>query len=160
MRTLNIYAYLLHVGGDLGGGGGGGGGGRNIDEGGRKCFLGNLDFRTDERYIRRKFSKFGEISDVFLPRDYYTNKPRGFGFVTFEDPKDADYAVEEMDGREFDGRKITVNLAKPREERGGGRRRDDRYRGGRDRYRGDRDRDDDRDRDRSRDRSRDRGDRY
>jgi len=92
-----------------------------------KCFLGNLDFRTDEQYIRRKFSKYGPITDVFLPKDFYSGKPRGFGFVTFENPKDAEYCVDDMDGRDFDGRRVTVNLAKPREDRprggGGGKRR-------------------------------------
>ena len=57
--------------------------------------------------------------DVYIPSDPATRKSRGFAFVTFEDPRDAEDAVKEMDGRELDGREVTVNIARPRPPQGG-----------------------------------------
>ena len=61
------------------------------------------DYKTRIDEIRRVFSKLGEIKDVYLPRDYYTHKPRGFGFVEFTNEKDAKRALEEMHGSELNG---------------------------------------------------------
>jgi len=106
--------------------GGRDGGGR--DDGGEreaaKVFIGNLSFDTRENDLRDDFEKFGEIKDVYLPSDRMTGRPRGFGFVTFTDGRDADDAVRDMDGRDIDGRRVTVNIAKARaplgSDRGGG----------------------------------------
>ncbi|CDU18735.1 hypothetical protein YYC_05309 [Plasmodium yoelii 17X] len=88
-----------------------------------------LKFNTSPSMVRDKFKKFGAIKDVYLPIDYYTKEPRGFGFVEFYDPKDAEEALKEMNGTELDGNRIEVFVAQkgrsdPRimryKERGGG----------------------------------------
>merc|ERR1711871_1754495 len=85
------------------------------------------------------FSKFGEIGDVYIPRDRYTGDNRGFGFVRFLVEADAEEAIREMDGKDVDGNTINASLAKEKRPdfrggRGGGRggydRRDDRRGGG------------------------------
>lgn len=72
----------------------------------------NLKYETSPEKLRSAFSKFGEIRDVYLPLDYYTKKPRGFGFVEFFSHSDADEAMREMFGYELDGNKIEVFVAK------------------------------------------------
>ncbi|GIX63082.1 Ser/Arg-rich splicing factor, putative [Babesia caballi] len=72
----------------------------------------NLKYETSPEQLRSAFSKFGEIRDVYLPLDYYTRKPRGFGFVEFYSHSDADEAMREMFGYELDGNKIEVFVAK------------------------------------------------
>ncbi|KAJ0510935.1 putative RNA recognition motif domain, nucleotide-binding alpha-beta plait domain superfamily [Helianthus annuus] len=81
--------------------------------------------------LRRPFGEFGPLKDIYLPRDYYSGEPRGFGFVQFVDPADAAEAKYQMDGQVFQGRELTVvfaeeNRKKPadmrsRERRGGSR---------------------------------------
>ncbi|CAA0841595.1 Serine/arginine-rich SC35-like splicing factor SCL33 [Striga hermonthica] len=80
--------------------------------------------------LKRPFSQFGPVKDIYLPRDYYTNEPRGFGFVQYVDPADVADAKYHMDGQIFQGRELTVvfaeeNRKKPTEmrarERGSGR---------------------------------------
>ncbi|GER50756.1 SC35-like splicing factor 33 [Striga asiatica] len=80
--------------------------------------------------LKRPFSQFGPVKDIYLPRDYYTNEPRGFGFVQYVEPADAADAKYHMDGQIFQGREVTVvfaeeNRKKPTEmrarERGRGR---------------------------------------
>jgi len=71
---------------------------RGDDGEGRKVFVGGLPFSADDRLIREDFGKFGEIEDVYLPSDRESGKPRGFGFVTFKDPRDARDASDEMHG--------------------------------------------------------------
>jgi len=110
---------------------------RNDNDGdGRKIFIGGLPFEADDDMIRRDFGKFGDIEDIYLPKEPGSGKLRGFGFVTYRDERDANDASDEMTGREYHGRAITVNIAKPRTSdggRGGG----DRYGGGGYRDRGD-----------------------
>eukprot|EP00573_Skeletonema_grethae_P000691 CAMPEP_0201686992 /NCGR_PEP_ID=MMETSP0578-20130828/1228_1 /ASSEMBLY_ACC=CAM_ASM_000663 /TAXON_ID=267565 /ORGANISM="Skeletonema grethea, Strain CCMP 1804" /LENGTH=254 /DNA_ID=CAMNT_0048171105 /DNA_START=49 /DNA_END=809 /DNA_ORIENTATION=+ len=94
---------------------------------GVKLYVGNLDYSTDEPKLRQTFGEFGEIKEVFLPMDRVTARPRGFGFVTFEDRGAAEAAISKMDQSQLDGRTIRVNESKPRGEgpadfaRGGGR---------------------------------------
>ncbi|CAN6440332.1 unnamed protein product [Victoria cruziana] len=85
--------------------------------------------------LRRPFGQFGPLKDIYLPRDYYTGEPRGFGFVQYVEPADAAEAKYQMDGQIFHGRELTVvfaeeNRKKPAEmrarERTRGRGRDDR----------------------------------
>eukprot|EP00038_Savillea_parva_P030084 m.75382 g.75382 ORF g.75382 m.75382 type:complete len:198 (+) comp8990_c1_seq4:726-1319(+) len=86
----------------------------------------SLALKTTEDELRYKFETFGKLMDVFIPKDRNTGDPRGFGFVTFHDRRDAEDAEEAMNEKEFGGRTIRVNFAKkrpPPEERG---RRDDR----------------------------------
>uniref|UniRef100_A0A8C9GRT9 RRM domain-containing protein n=1 Tax=Piliocolobus tephrosceles TaxID=591936 RepID=A0A8C9GRT9_9PRIM len=61
--------------------------------------------------VREKFKKYGAIKDVYLPIDYYTKEPKGFGFVEFYNPSDAEQALKEMNGLELDGNKIDVFVA-------------------------------------------------
>ncbi|KAF4656221.1 splicing factor [Perkinsus olseni] len=99
--------------------------------------------------LREAFEKYGEIRDVYIPLDYYSRRPRGFGFVEFSDPRDADEAKAAMDGKRIGGNAIEVEIAKERRKSpktmrrmdddyrgrkggygGGGGYRDDYYRGG------------------------------
>jgi len=68
------------------------------DSEGRKVFVGGIPFGVDMHNIREDFGRFGEIEDVYLPTDKMTGKLRGFGFVTFKDPRDAEQASSEMHG--------------------------------------------------------------
>jgi len=88
------------------------------------------------------YKRFGEIGDIYLPRDFGSNEPRGFAFVRFMDKRDAEDAMEGMDGKQIDGREIRIQLAKrkrpedPRSHYSGRYRDNDRDRGDRDgRYR-------------------------
>ena len=72
---------------------------RSGDDGdGRKIFVGGLPFTVDEHAIREDFGKFGEIQDVYLPRDKELDRPRGFGFVTYKDARDAEDAAKDLNG--------------------------------------------------------------
>ena len=90
-----------------------------------KLFVGNLSFNTTENDLNDAFAAFGTVTEANLMMDRTTNRPRGFGFVTMSSPEEAQKAIEGLNGKEMDGRALTVNVAKPREERtggGGGRR--------------------------------------
>ena len=90
-----------------------------------KLFVGNLSFNTTENDLQDAFAAFGTVTEANLMMDRMTNRPRGFGFVTMSTPEEAQKAIEAMNGKDMDGRALTVNVAKPREERtggGGGRR--------------------------------------
>lgn len=84
------------------------------DAGGRKLYVGNLSFRTREEDLDHVFRQYGKITDMFIPLDTESGRNRGFGFITFGDPRDAEDAARAWDGREMDGRALTVNLARPR----------------------------------------------
>ena len=91
-----------------------------------KLFVGNLSFNTTETQLRDAFSAHGVVAEVNLMMDRETGRPRGFGFVTMNSAAEAQSAIEGLNGKSVDGRDLTVNEAKPREERpaggGGGRR--------------------------------------
>ena len=108
-----------------------------------KLFVGNLSFNTTENDLRDMFAAHGTVMEANLMMDRMSGRPRGFGFVTMSSDEEAKKAIEALNGASVDGRNLTVNVAKPREERsgggggGGGRgegrgRRD--YGGGRNRY--------------------------
>lgn len=92
-----------------------------------KLYVGNLPWSMNDQALRDLFSTFGEITDAVVITDRMSGRSKGFGFVTFANPDDAQKAIAEMHEKEIEGRKIVVNVAKPREERpaGGG------FRGGR-----------------------------
>uniref|UniRef100_A0A8C8MCW4 RRM domain-containing protein n=1 Tax=Oncorhynchus tshawytscha TaxID=74940 RepID=A0A8C8MCW4_ONCTS len=101
------------------------------DEG--KLFVGGLCFDTDETSLEEAFSKYGNIAKVDVVRDRETQRSRGFGFVTFENPEDAKDAMAAMNGKSVDGRMIRVDEAGKsggRSDRGGG------FRGGSGGFRG------------------------
>ena len=106
-----------------------------------KLFVGNLSFNTTENDLQDAFAAHGTVTETNLMMDRETNRPRGFGFVTMSSAEEAQKAIDALNGKTIDGRALTVNIARPREERtggggGGGGRREFRGGGGggRDRY--------------------------
>src|SRR5438105_2205188 len=99
-----------------------------------KLFVGNLSFNATENQLQDMFAAHGTVVEVDLIMDKFSGRPRGFGFVTMENKEGADAAVQALNGKQVDGRAMTVNEARPREDRpprsGGG--------GGGGGYRGDR----------------------
>jgi cold-inducible RNA-binding protein len=85
-----------------------------------KLFVGNLSFSTTENDLQDAFAAYGTVTEANLMMDRATGRARGFGFVTMSTPEEAQKAIEGMNGKSVDGRALTVNLAKPREERAGG----------------------------------------
>ncbi|KAJ0233541.1 Glycine-rich RNA-binding protein 8 [Hirschfeldia incana] len=85
-----------------------------------RCFVGGLAWATADQDLERTFSQFGEVVDSKIINDRETGRSRGFGFVTFKDEKSMRDAIEEMNGKELDGRTITVNEAQSRGSGGGG----------------------------------------
>ena len=99
-----------------------------------KLFVGNLSFNTTENDLQDAFAAHGTVVETNLMMDRATGRPRGFAFVTMGSPEEAEKAIQALNNKELGGRKLTVNIARPREERppGGGSRG---YGGrGRDRY--------------------------
>lgn len=86
----------------------------------KKLFVGSLSWNTTDEGLRRAFEKFGEVLEAKVIKDRDTDRSRGFGFVSFANPKDAMDAMQGMDGQELDGRAIKVNEAQERERTGGG----------------------------------------
>ena len=86
----------------------------------KKLFVGGLSWNTTDDGLRDAFAAFGEVTDAKVITDRETGRSRGFGFVTFSEPGDADTAVEQMNGTLLDGRTVNVNEARERPRRGGG----------------------------------------
>jgi len=82
-----------------------------------RLFVGNLSFRTVEDELQDYFSQAGVVTSVTLMFDKFTGKSRGFGFVEFASAEEANRAVEMFHGKDFQGRDLTVNVARAREER-------------------------------------------
>ena len=82
-------------------------------------YVGNLPFSATEEQVREFFSAHGEVQRVHLVTDRETGRPRGFGFVEMDDAEGR-AAIEALNGQDLDGRPLTINEARPREERGGG----------------------------------------
>ena len=97
-----------------------------------KLFVGNLSFDTTENNLQDTFAAHGTVQEVNLMMDRESGRPRGFGFVTMSTPEEAQAAIDGLNGKSIDGRALTVNVAKPREERNGGERRQ--HSGGRGQY--------------------------
>jgi cold-inducible RNA-binding protein len=85
-----------------------------------KLFVGNLAFATTENDLQDAFAAFGTVMEVNLMMDRMTGKSRGFAFVTMSSPEEAQRAIEGLHGKNLGGRDLTVNVARPREERPGG----------------------------------------
>ena len=85
-----------------------------------KLFVGNLSFNTTENDLQDAFAAHGTVVEANLMMDRMSGRPRGFGFVTMSSPAEAQAAIAALNGKEMDGRALTVNEAKPREERPGG----------------------------------------
>ena len=85
-----------------------------------KLYVGNLSFKTTEDELRSAFGQFGAVTDVYVAMDKMTGRPRGFAFVTMGTADEAKSAAEKLNGTDLGGRQLTVNEARPKEERSGG----------------------------------------
>ena len=86
-------------------------------------YVGNLPKTTTEEAVRKLFEEYGEVTEIKLLKDQYTDELRGFGFVTMPSKADAQKAIQEANDTEFEGRALIVNEARPRKDRSGGRQR-------------------------------------
>jgi cold-inducible RNA-binding protein len=84
-----------------------------------RLYVGNLNFRTTGDELREIFSQAGEVENATVVEDRDTGRSRGFGFVEMATAEGAAAAIEQFNGKEFGGRALTVNEARPRVERGG-----------------------------------------
>ena len=87
---------------------------------GRKLYVGNLSYQTTEDDLKNMFGQCGTVASCQLIIDRFTSKSRGFGFIEMSTDEEAKKAIAELNGKDVDGRALTVNEARPREERGGG----------------------------------------
>ena len=81
-----------------------------------KLFVGNLSFNTTENDLQDAFAAHGTVTEANLMMDRATGRPRGFAFITMGTPEEAQKAIDALNGSQLDGRALTVNEAKPREE--------------------------------------------
>lgn len=81
-----------------------------------KLYVGNLPFTVKQEDLEKAFAEFGKVEDASLIIDKFTNRSKGFGFVTFENDEDAKKAISAMNEKDFQGRNIKVTEAKPKEE--------------------------------------------
>lgn len=98
----------------------------------KRIYVGNLNYRTTEEALEAAFAAFGSVRSVSILQDRETGRSRGFAFVEMDDDEQAAAAISALNGTELDGRRLTVNEARPREDarpgrgvgggRGGGRR--------------------------------------
>ena len=82
-----------------------------------KLYVGNLSFKASEDELNSLFSEHGNVTDVFIVKDKYTGRSKGFAFITMDTVEAATSAIEQLNNFEFLGRNIVVNEAKPKEER-------------------------------------------
>jgi cold-inducible RNA-binding protein len=85
-----------------------------------KLFVGNLSFDITENDLQDAFAAHGTVTEANLMMDRATGRPRGFGFITMSSPEEAKKAIDALNGTMLGGRNLTVNEARPREERSGG----------------------------------------
>jgi cold-inducible RNA-binding protein len=96
-----------------------------------RIYVGNLSYNTEEPQLEQLFSSIGEVASVRLVRDHETGRSRGFGFVEMADDDKGRAACDSLNQQEFEGRRLTVNEARPQEQRGGFARSDGGNGGGR-----------------------------
>lgn len=82
-----------------------------------KLYVGNLSFDTTETTLQDAFERFGTVTDVVIMMDRATSRSRGFGFITMSSNAEGNAAIEGLNGKPLDGRNLTVNEARPREDR-------------------------------------------
>ncbi len=92
-----------------------------------KIYVGNMAYSTSEDTLRNVFAAYGDVEEVAIINDRDTGRPRGFAFVTMADDAAGREAIEAVNGTDLDGRTLVVNEARPRENRGGGDFRRDRW---------------------------------
>jgi len=86
-----------------------------------KLYVGNLSFKTSSEDLEQLFSQAGTVQSASVIEDRETGRSRGFGFVEMATPEEGQAAIAQFNGKEIGGRALTVNEAKPREDRGGSR---------------------------------------
>jgi cold-inducible RNA-binding protein len=86
----------------------------------KNIFVGNLDFNTSEDELRQLFETYGQVDRVSIMTDRETGRSRGFGFVEMVNAEDGEKAIAALNGTQVGGRKLNVNEARPKTERGGG----------------------------------------
>jgi cold-inducible RNA-binding protein len=87
---------------------------------GKRLYVGNLSYNTTEISLRDAFGQVGTVADAKIVMDRDTGRPRGFGFVEMGTDEEAQNAIQQLNGRELDGRAINVNEAQERSGGGGG----------------------------------------
>ena len=85
-----------------------------------KLFVGNLSWNVTDAQLNELFAPHGEVLSAQVIQDRATGRSKGFGFVEFSSQEAAEAAIAAINGKEIDGRRLNVNVAKPREDRGGG----------------------------------------
>lgn len=81
-----------------------------------KLYVGNLRYEVTADQLRELFAQAGTVNDAVVITDKYTNRSKGFGFVEMSTPEEAEKAIEMFHEKEFEGRNLVVNIARPREE--------------------------------------------
>ena len=87
----------------------------------KKLYVGNLSYNTGDRDLQEMFEEYGSVQSAQVIMDRDTGRSKGFGFVEMGSDEEAQAAIKGLNGKEVGGRALTVNEARPREERGGGR---------------------------------------
>jgi cold-inducible RNA-binding protein len=82
-----------------------------------KLFVGNLSYKTTQNQLQDLFAPHGNVIEVDVIMDKFSGRPRGFAFITMESKEGADAAVQALNGKTIEGRAMTVNEARPREDR-------------------------------------------
>ena len=85
-----------------------------------KMYVGNLSYDVTQEELQALFEAHGAVSDVFIVKDRESGRPRGFAFVTMAEKSAMDAAIEALNGADFMGRNLAINVARPREERPSG----------------------------------------
>ena len=83
-----------------------------------KLYVGNISFNTSEQELEQLFNEVGTVESTNIIEDRETGRSRGFGFVEMSSKEDGEAVISEFDGKEFDGRELKINEAKPRVNRG------------------------------------------
>ena len=87
---------------------------------GRKLYVGNLPFSADQQMLTEKFGQYGTVDSINLITDRDTGRSRGFGFIEMSSDSEAQKAIQELNGTDYDGRPITVNEARPQRKKSDG----------------------------------------
>lgn len=82
----------------------------------KKLYVGNLPYKVNSDQLTQVFGEFGEIAEAIVINDRQSGRSKGFGFVTFASEEDAQKAIDGMNGKELEGRKLVVNVARPPRE--------------------------------------------